>query len=195
MKRIHGMSKSRLYRIWTSMKTRCYNEHDTNYQHYGARGIGMCEEWRSDFVSFYDWAMDTGYDESAPRGQYTIERIDNDGPYSPENCRWATIKEQENNKSNNIHVVVDGEIKTLKQWCDETGRNYANEKKAHQRRRKGIRAMDEYNKEREIETKKKCAILESLIKENPSMTNAMLASKMGYSSRYIQRLKKRLSIG
>lgn len=194
MKRTHGMSKTRLYKIWTSMKTRCYNEHDSNYKHYGARGIEICEEWRDDFVAFYDWAMMMGYDENAPRGQYTIERIDNEGPYSPENCRWATMKEQENNKSNNILVLVNGETKTLKQWCDETGRNYANEKKAYQRRKQGVRTRDEYNKERESETEKKKAILESLIKENPSMTNAMLAEKMGYSSRYVQRLKKRFSI-
>lgn len=94
----HGRYKERLYQVWASIKTRCYNTHDPNFKLYGSRGISMCDEWRHDYAAFRDWAMANGYDPDAPRGQCTIDRIDNDGNYEPSNCRWVSMAVQAQNK-------------------------------------------------------------------------------------------------
>lgn len=188
----HGMSDTRLYKVWSGMKSRCYNPNDPIYKDYGARGITVCEEWKNDFLAFYTWAMETGYDETAPRGRFTIERNNNDGPYSPDNCRWATIAEQERNKRNNIKVQVDGETMVLKQACRKQGLVYTNELKTYRRRERGIRPMSEYNNERKGQAEAKAQKLRDMIEQNPSWTNAQLSEAMGLSVRQIQRLKKQV---
>lgn len=94
----HGHSGDRLYKVWHSMKQRCYNPNNPNYENYGGRGIRVCREWLEDFMNFYNWAMASGYDYNAEFGECTLDRINVDGNYEPNNCRWADIEMQANNK-------------------------------------------------------------------------------------------------
>lgn len=106
--------KNRLYNIWQGIKTRCYNPHYYNFAGYGGRGIVMCDEWLNDFYSFREWSLSHGYNDKR-----SIDRIDNNGNYTPDNCRWTTPIMQCNNKRNNIVITHNGVSKTLTQWCNE----------------------------------------------------------------------------
>ena len=112
----HGRSKTRLYRIWSGIISRCGNPNDTGYEHYGGRGICICPEWRQDYLAFERWAIASGYGD-----HLSIDRIDVDGNYEPNNCRWATEKEQGNNKTTNRFLEFDGCRKTVTQWAETTG--------------------------------------------------------------------------
>ena len=114
--RKHGMSQDRIHNIWSGMKQRCQDERSTDFNRYGGRGITVCPEWRESFEAFHDWSMANGYQDNL-----SLDRKDNDGPYSPENCRWATAKEQGNNKGNNRILEFNGESKSMQQWANETG--------------------------------------------------------------------------
>lgn len=115
----HGMCRTRLCRIWYQMRRRCNNPNYPEFQYYGGRGIKVCDEWEKDFSSFKKWAEKTGYTD-----ELSIDRIDPDKGYSPDNCRWATNKEQCNNKRSNIRITYNGKTQTLAQWCEELNLNY-----------------------------------------------------------------------
>ena len=109
----------RLHRIYHQIKRRCYNTRTQRYKDYGGRGITMCDEWLENYDNFIDWALSNGYDETL-----TIDRIDNDGNYEPSNCRWITKKAQNRNKRTNVMVEYNGEMKCLRDWCDELNLPY-----------------------------------------------------------------------
>ena len=96
--RSHGGTYTRLYPIWSSMNQRCFKTTHKFYKDYGGRGITVCDAWRNSFEAFRNWAKANGYDEMAPRGQCTLDRIDNDKGYSPDNCRWVDMKVQATNR-------------------------------------------------------------------------------------------------
>lgn len=105
----------RLYHSWHCMIERCEKEDNRYYYNYGGRGISVCEEWHN-FEVFATWALQNGYDESK-----TIDRINNDGNYCPENCKWSTKREQENNKRTNRKVEINGDVLNLSEWCEIFG--------------------------------------------------------------------------
>lgn len=119
----HGMSRTRIYGVYRDMYNRCYNKDDISYTNYGAKGITICPEWLGDFGinNFSKWAYANGYDENAERGKCTVDRIEADKGYSPDNCRLVSMQIQNNNKGNNRYFEIDGVTKTLSEWCKEYG--------------------------------------------------------------------------
>ena len=113
--RTHGMSRTKTYISWTAMKARCYDKSNKAYNRYGGRGIVICDRWLNSFENFLN---DMG--ERPFRGA-TVERIDNAGSYSPDNCKWAGLTEQGRNKRNNKLITVNGETKTQSEWSQITG--------------------------------------------------------------------------
>lgn len=112
MKRTHGESKTRLYRTWCHMRARCKNPNDSEYKYYGGRGIAVCEAWDKSYEEFKSWAAHNGYTETL-----TIDRIDVNGNYEPNNCRWIRFQEQASNTQRTIYVTCDGVTKTLADWA------------------------------------------------------------------------------
>jgi len=116
----HGLSGghgnyTRLYQTWLHMRCRCLSPKSQDYKYYGERGVKICKEWE-DYKAFHDWAYKNGYNDNL-----TLDRVDNNGDYSPENCRWATRKEQAMNQRTNRKLSLHGETKTVSEWSDITG--------------------------------------------------------------------------
>lgn len=110
----HGQTGARIYRIWQNMKTRCYNTKFVNYKYYGAKGIKICDEWLNDFNEFYKWAKNNGYKDNL-----TLDRINSESDYKPDNCRWVSMKIQNTNKSSNKKVMFKGEKITLNELSNK----------------------------------------------------------------------------
>lgn len=110
----------RLYRIYRGMKTRCTNPKYPYWDRYGGRGISICDEWQK-FDNFCDWALSSGYEEDKRYPALSIDRIDVDRGYSPDNCRWATATQQANNTSRNHLISAFGKTMTIAEWSRETG--------------------------------------------------------------------------
>ena len=118
LNKTHGMTKTRLYRIWAGIVGRCNSTATTSWNRYGAKGISVCEEWLT-FENFRDWAFANGYNDSL-----TIDRINPIGNYEPSNCRWANTREQANNKQKTLWIEYHGQRMPLSYWADSLGINY-----------------------------------------------------------------------
>lgn len=117
----HGASDTRLYRVWAGIVQRCCNDRERyEWAKYGGRGITLCEEWRNSFGAFANWALANGYNDTL-----TIDRIDVNGNYSPENCRWATVYEQNNNKRTSKFISYNSETGTIREFADRHGLKYS----------------------------------------------------------------------
>jgi len=114
MNRTHGKRFTKVYRSWLHMKDRCLNPRSNSFAYYGGRGITVCDRWRDSFEAFYA-------DMGDPLPGLSLDRIDNDGDYSPENCRWATLRQQANNTRANRTITFNGKTRTLIQWARITG--------------------------------------------------------------------------
>ena len=112
----HGMTHTRLYEIYKSMKYRCSCSSNSSYKGYGAKGLTVCSQWESSFLSFYNWSIKNGY-----KDDLTIDRINNDKGYSPENCRWVTQKEQCRNMKTNVLLTYNNKTQCAAAWGDELG--------------------------------------------------------------------------
>lgn len=118
--RKHGKTGCRLSYIWNMMKQRCYNKNNAKYPNYGGRGITVCDEWLKDFMIFYNWAMSHGYAKNL-----SIDRKDNNGNYSPSNCRWTNNLQQANNKTTNHFILYNGRRYTMSEMSRLYGINYS----------------------------------------------------------------------
>lgn len=125
----HNCRNTRLYHTWIDMKQRCMNPNQPDYPRWGGRGITVCESWLKSFDNFKEWAIENGYTDTL-----TIDRIDNDGNYCPENCRWATLEDQANNRRNSKLIEFNGEIHSETQWSRLLG---GNRNLVHARLKKG----------------------------------------------------------
>lgn len=111
-----GWRRTRLYKILMAMKARCYNKNHKSFKDYGGRGIKICDEWLNDYVSFFNWSIENGYNDTL-----TIDRINNDSNYEPENCRWVPMKVQNRNKSNCHFITYENETHCLTEWSEILG--------------------------------------------------------------------------
>lgn len=117
LRKKHGMSKTRIFKIWVGIRKRCTNKNCKAYSYYGGRGISVCERW-NDFNNFYQDMKDDYKDD------LTLDRIDSNGNYEPSNCRWVSVKHQNSNRRTNVFIEFNGETKTLAQWQKKTGVGY-----------------------------------------------------------------------
>lgn len=112
-------SKDRLYQLYYHIKSRCYNPKNNDAKWYYEKGIRMCEEWLNDYEAFKSWAIDNGYDYARSMKEQTIDRIDSNKDYSPENCRWVTMQENARNTSRNVNITYKGKTQCLSAWSKE----------------------------------------------------------------------------
>ena len=133
----HGDYKSRLYHLWAGMKNRCFNSRDPHYPNYGGRGVTIWDEWVTNYISFREWALSSGYSD-----HLTIERKDVNGNYSPENCTWIPKGEQVLNRRNTIYIEHNGVVRSLIDWAKELGIGY---KTAYSRYKRNNLFLEEEN--------------------------------------------------
>ena len=117
---VHGFAKKEvLYDVWNGIKKRCFRKNNKDYHNYGGRGITVCDEWVSNYMTFRNWAIENGYSKGL-----SIDRIDNNGNYEPSNCKWSTPKQQSINRRTNTILSFNGKNQTMKEWAEEIGMCY-----------------------------------------------------------------------
>lgn len=134
----HGKCDSAIYHIYTEIKSRCFNHNNKSYKYYGGRGITICDEWLNDFMSFYNWAINNGYEKGL-----SIERMDTNGNYEPSNCCWISMKEQQRNKRNNVYFDYGGNKYLQSDLCKKFKINVST---FRNRIKKGISVNEAINK-------------------------------------------------
>lgn len=112
----HGLSHTRIDNIYKAMISRCYHRNNNRYDRYGGRGVCVCDAWLEDKTQFFEWAFLNGYSDNL-----TLDRVEVNGDYSPQNCRWVTQKKQQNNRTNNRNIEFNGVLHTLAEWSEITG--------------------------------------------------------------------------
>lgn len=162
-----------LYRRWSDMKTRCYNEESKNYDGYGAKGISVCDKWRNSYTEFKEWALKNGYEKDL-----TIDRIDYKGDYQPNNCRWVNVDVQANNKSNNLLIEIDGVIKNITEWSNHFG---LNPKLPRGRYTRGVRGKDLFSNNKRSSVKWSDKEIKFLLDNWSYMDNEEIAEHLGRS--------------
>ena len=153
----HGLTGTRVYKTWESMKARCYNPNDGKYKKYGGRGIKVCDEWlgKDGAKNFAEWAYANGFDENKHQKEQSIDRIDVNGNYEPKNWRFTNAKVQANNRTNTIILEFQGKSQSLQEWADELGisestirwrlnKGYSTEKALTTKVRKTVRQGKKY---------------------------------------------------
>lgn len=115
----HGLSDHPLYKLFNSLRQRCYYSKSISYKYYGAKGVTVCDEWLNDFPTFYNWSIENGYEKGLQ-----IDRIDLNGNYEPSNCRWVDRTTNMNNRTASRMVTYNGKTQTMSEWARELGVNY-----------------------------------------------------------------------
>lgn len=115
----HGLSRHPIMATYNGMRNRCYSDKSISYKHYGGRGISICDEWVNDFMAFYNWSIANGWAQSLQ-----IDRIDVNGNYGPDNCRWVTDKQQQRNRRSNRYITYEGVTRSMAEWAEVKGLNY-----------------------------------------------------------------------
>jgi hypothetical protein len=135
----HGMSKTRIHKIWCHINERCNTKTHKQYSDYGGRGIKVYDEWSNNFSAFLNWAKENGYKDNL-----TIDRIDNDGDYRPDNCRWTDKFTQQNNQRRTVRITIGDVTKTLSEWALHTGINKATLSSRYYSGKKGMDLIRQY---------------------------------------------------
>lgn len=179
-----GLLNSKLYGVWAAMKQRCYDPNKEHFDCYGGRGITVCNEWKDDFLVFYNWAINNGYQEGL-----TIDRIDVNGNYEPNNCRWIDNKQQANNKRTNVFLTLNGECHTIMEWSEKLGINAGT---LQQRKHLGwsdedilTRPVYKYNYHKKCNGKSPVLLLDendNIVSEYSSIKEAAEANGLKYNS-------------
>lgn len=112
----HGLCGTKLYNVWLTMKQRCYNPSDRHYKWYGAKGVKVCDQWLNDPAAFVKWCKNHGYEDGL-----TIDRIDTNGDYTPDNCRFITMAAQQRNRSSNKLITFNNETHSVQEWAEKLG--------------------------------------------------------------------------